>query len=146
MQNQMYSVHASIHKITSKYWGLIIIIWGFVGNSAHLKTKGSENLCLVRSSQKTNQNQKKERIFTCSKLLLCLWLKENFQQVCDLCFFYTYGVALAAVGIAFNKAPEESNSLRWKFISYFQVYGINDILCIVVVAYLFWWNHLFTWK
>ena len=54
-------------------------------------------------------------------------------------FFYTYGLALAAVGIAFNKAPEESNSysLRWKFVSYFQVYGINDILCIVVVAYLF---------
>ena len=61
-------------------------------------------------------------------------------------FFYTYGLALAAVGIAFNKAPEEYNSLRWKFVSYFQVYGINDILCIVVVAYLFWWNHLFTWK
>ena len=52
-------------------------------------------------------------------------------------FFYTYGLALAAVSIAFNKAPEESNSLRWKFVSYFQVYGINDILCIVVVAYLF---------
>ena len=52
-------------------------------------------------------------------------------------FFYTYGLALAAVGIAFNKAPEEYNSLRWKFVSYFQVYGINDILCIVVVAYLF---------
>ena len=66
------------------------IIWGFVGNSAHLKTRGSEkpqNLCLVRSSQKTNQNQKNERIFTCSKLLLCLWSKENFQQVCDVCFF-----------------------------------------------------------
>jgi len=46
-------------------------------------------------------------------------------------------LALAAVGIAFNKAPEESNSLRWKFVSYFRVYGINDILCIVVVAYLF---------
>jgi hypothetical protein len=54
-----------------------------------------------------------------------------------LFFFYTYGLALAAVGIAFNKAPEESNSLRWKFVSYFQVYGINDILCFVVVAYLF---------
>ena len=53
-----------------------------------------------------------------------------------LFFFYTYGLALAG-GIAFNKAPEESNSLRWKFVSYFQVYGINDILCIVVVAYLF---------
>ena len=51
--------------------------------------------------------------------------------------FYTYGLALAAVSIAFNKALEESNSLRWKFVSYFQVYGINDILCIVVVAYLF---------
>ena len=54
-----------------------------------------------------------------------------------LFFFYTYGLALAAVGIDFNKAPEQSNSLRWKFVSYFQVYGINDILCIVVVAYLF---------
>ena len=54
-------------------------------------------------------------------------------------FFYTYGLALAAVGIAFNKAPEEYNSLRWKFVSYFRVYGINinDILCIAVVAYLF---------
>ena len=56
---------------------------------------------------------------------------------CLFFFFYTYGLALAAVGIAFNKAPEESNSLHWKFVSYFQVYGINDILCIVVVAYLF---------
>ena len=66
------------------------IIWGFAGNSAHLKTRGSEkpqNLCLVRSSQKTNQNQKNERIFTCSKLLLCLWSKENLQQVCDVCSF-----------------------------------------------------------
>ena len=54
-----------------------------------------------------------------------------------LFFFYTYGLALAAVGIAFNKAPEEYNSLRWKFVSYFRVYGIHDILCIVVVAYLF---------
>jgi len=56
---------------------------------------------------------------------------------CLFFFYSTYGLALAAVGIAFNKAPEESNSLRWKFVSYFQVYGINDILCIVVVAYLF---------
>ena len=54
-----------------------------------------------------------------------------------LFFFYIPILALAAVGIAFNKAPEESNSLRWKFVSYFQVYGITDILCIVVVAYLF---------
>ena len=54
-----------------------------------------------------------------------------------LFIFYTYGLALAAVSIAFNKAPEEYNSLRWKLVSYFRVYGINDILCIVVVAYLF---------
>ena len=54
-----------------------------------------------------------------------------------LFFFYTYGLAPAAVSIAFNKAAEGSNSLRWKFVSYFQLYGINDILCIVVVAYLF---------
>ena len=56
-----------------------------------------------------------------------------------LFLFYTYGLALAAVIIAFNKAldPEEYNSLCWKFVSYFRVYGINGILCIVVVAYLF---------
>ena len=55
-----------------------------------------------------------------------------------LFFFNTYGLALAAVGIAFNKAPEESNSLRWEFVSTFEyIYRINDILCIVVVAYLF---------
>ena len=114
----MYSVQMSICKITHKYWE---IIWGFIENYVHLKPENKSKpiklkdlLLVVNSSCVYDQ-------------------KDNFQQVYDILFFILNCLALAAAGIAFNKALEEYNSLPWKFVSYFQAYGINYILCIALV-------------
>jgi len=86
------------------------IIWGFVGNSAHLKTRGSEKpqifvwLDLPRKRIKT----KKTKGFLLAVNYYCVYdRKRTSNRSAMSVFFYTYGLALAAVGIAFNKAPEE---------------------------------------
>ena len=105
----MFSVHVPIHKITRKYWGNYL---GLCWNSAHLKTRGSEKpqkLCLVRSPQKTNQNQKTKGFLLAVNYYCAYDRKRTSNRSAMSVFFYTYGhgLALAAVGIAFNKAPEK---------------------------------------
>ena len=70
------------------------IIWGFVrvGNSAHLKTRGSEkpqNLCMVRSSQKMNQNEKNERILYL-KLIPIVFMIESLFPTGLQCSIFLY--------------------------------------------------------
>ena len=108
MQNQMYSVHVSIHKITRKYWGNYLgLRWKILRIQKPEAVKSPKIfvwLDLPRKRIKT----KKTKGFLLAVNYYCVYdRKRTSNRSAMSVFFYTYGLALAAVGIAFNKAPEE---------------------------------------